>query len=85
LQVKVRYISSLRDISGKAEEILTLQKGKTIADLKEELATKYSKDLVDENSVIVMLNDKGANTPERLKTSLKEGDIITLLPMIAGG
>jgi MoaD family protein len=91
LSVQVRIPTVFRKFTA-GESLVELQPG-TIADLIDELDQQYpgmKKQLMaDERSlhrfVNVYVNDEDARYLERLDTKVSEGDVVSLLPSVAGG
>jgi len=90
LKVHVKYLLWLAQKAGTSEELIEIPENTTIAGLLEKLAkTKQGVSKVLEevlrgkSEVIVLHNSK---TPlQGLSTTLKDGDIIVLIPPVSGG
>lgn len=88
MKVSVRFHSRLREIVGKKEVQLELRDGAKLRDLlgalielygptfKEEILDKANKPIV-----ILMLNGKSVS----FDAELEDGDIVSIMPPIAGG
>jgi molybdopterin synthase sulfur carrier subunit len=75
---KVLFFAHLRDAVG--EEFLSLKAdGKTVAELKIELAAKY--DLPKMDTVMTAINEEFASNDE----VIHEGDEIAFIPPVSGG
>jgi len=75
---KVLFFAHLRDAVG--EEFLALDaSGKTVAELKAELASKY--DLPRMETVMTAINEEFAANDE----VIREGDEIAFIPPVSGG
>jgi sulfur-carrier protein len=75
---KVLFFAHLRDAVG--EEFLKLDvAGKTVAELKEELASKY--DLPKLDTVMTAINEEFAQDDE----VIGEGDEVAFIPPVSGG
>lgn len=75
---KVLFFAHLRDAVG--EEFLSLKAaGKTVAQLKTELAAKY--DLPQMDTVMTAINEEFASNDE----VIREGDEIAFIPPVSGG
>ncbi|MCM3726757.1 molybdopterin converting factor subunit 1 [Neobacillus cucumis] len=75
---KVLFFAHLRDVVG--EEFLTLEAaGKTVAELKAELAAKY--DLPRMDTVMTAINEEFASNDE----VIREGDEVAFIPPVSGG
>ena len=93
VQVKVRYFTTLRELAGALEAKLTLMDGATLADLIEIVASKYGKEAREylytkgkvDPSIYFLINGENSRSLSGLKTKLKEGDIVAIIPPIGGG
>jgi sulfur-carrier protein len=75
---KVLFFAHLRDAVG--EEFLTIDaSGKTVAELKAELASKY--DLPKMDTVMTAVNEEFASNDE----VIRDGDEIAFIPPVSGG
>jgi MoaD family protein len=91
LSVEVRIPTVFRKFTA-GESVVTLQAG-TIADLIEELDRHYpgmKRQLMAPEGqlhrfVNVYVNDEDARYLDRLDTKVSEGDVVSLLPSVAGG
>jgi len=93
LKITVRFFAALREIVGKKEETLRFpNKEVTIEKAFKLLIERYGKDFVeyvfDEQSgeirsyLQLLVNEKSVNA---LKTKLKDGDILVIVPPVGGG
>ena len=87
-KVIVKLLSRFRDLVGKEAIVLDLTEGSTVECLLEKMLDLYGEEFErsiwseDKNlQVILMLNGKIT----KLDNKLKNGDIVTLLPPVAGG
>lgn len=96
MRVKVKYFTTLRELSGTAEEELTIRDGANLADLIEEVASKYGKEAHDylyqkeeswkvDPSIYFLINGENSRILSGLDTKLKDGDVIAIIPPIGGG
>jgi len=93
VRVKVRYFTTLRELAGTPEERLALRDGATLADLIETIASKYGKEARDylytngkvDPSIYFLINGENSRLLSGLKTKLKNGDIVVIIPPIGGG
>ncbi len=91
MSVQVRIPTVFRKFTA-GESLVELQPG-TIADLIDELDEQYpgmKKQLMANEDqlhrfVNVYVNDEDARYLERLDTKVSEGDVVSLLPSVAGG
>lgn len=88
MKILVRFFSRVKEIVGEREIQLELEDGAKIRDLLETLIKLYGltfkEEVLDKAGkpiVALMLNNEGVN----LEAELKEGDVVSVLPPIAGG
>jgi len=93
VRVRVRYFTTLRELAGVPEEKITLKDDATLADLIEIVASKYGKEARDylytkgkvDPSIYFLINGENSRVLSGLKTKLKDGDIVAIIPPIGGG
>ena len=96
MQVKVEYLGHIRHMLGsEREEEVEIEDGALVADLLETLSDKYGesfKETVYEPSskdvkanFMATVNGYLLNQLNGLKTKLRQGDHIILMPVISGG
>jgi molybdopterin synthase sulfur carrier subunit len=97
LQVSVRFFTSLREIVNKKEETLKFQEGArvTVDRVLKTLRQRYDKRFVEyvydsktgevAGFLQFLVNGKSASTLNGLKTELKDGDVLAILPPVGGG
>ena len=97
LIVKVLFFTSLREITGKKEEIveLTLMDESTIDRILEVLKNRYGESFVDyiydsktndiRGFLQFLINGKSIQSPNVLMTKLNDGDVLAILPPVGGG
>ena len=93
MKVKVKYFTTLRELAGAPEERIELKEGAMLADLIKIIASKYGKEAQDylytkgkvDPSIYFLINGKNSRILSGLKTKLKNGDIIAIIPPIGGG
>ena len=84
-KVQIRYLAALRDRTGRKREEVSFPSGATLRDVAEWLNQHYALSLPNPQ-VMATLNGRGwEQFPLKLSTEIKEGDIISLFPPIAGG
>ena len=83
--VQIKYLAALRDRTGRKREEVRFPSGATLWDVAEWLNQHYALSLPNPQ-VMATLNGRGwEQFPLKLSTEVKEGDIISLFPPIAGG
>jgi molybdopterin converting factor small subunit len=92
--VRVQYTAQLRAAIGRGEEELELADGSSLADLLVHLASCWDRAaqahiLTDSGqprlSLLLVVNGLAVAVSDAGKTILHAGDIVTLMPPIAGG
>lgn len=93
-RVTVKFFTTLREIVGKKEEKIELGSASTVDGLLRFLSQKYGKEFKDyiydelgnvRGHLQFLINGKSVTTLQGLKTKLKEGDQIAILPPVGGG
>ncbi len=85
IKVQIKYLSALRDRTGRRQEEVSFPPGATLRDVAEWLNGRYALSLPDPH-LMATLNGRGwEQFPAKLSTEIKEGDVICLFPPIAGG
>jgi len=93
ISITLKYFATIRDITGKKEESLSLKKGYSVMDLLIKLSEIYGEKLsqfiFDEKREIkenltFLINGKAIKN-ENLNRKLKDGDVFVILPPISGG
>lgn len=83
--VCIRYLSGLRDTTGTGTEEVRFPPGTRLRDLSLWLAKRYGVE-VPGPSVMGTVNGRGwSQTSQALETELRNGDEISLFPLLAGG
>ncbi len=94
IKVAVRFFTTLREITGRKEELLELPKPISVDALLRELSKKYGKDFDDyvfdelgdvRGHLQVLINGRSVSTMQDLKTQLKDADQVAILPPVGGG
>ncbi|NDP27929.1 MAG: MoaD/ThiS family protein [Flavobacterium sp.] len=78
MKVCVKYFGMIAESAGKIEEVLELEQGLSIKELKDQQLKKYQ--IRDAESVQIAVNQNLDNEVE-----LKDGDEVAFLPPFAGG
>jgi len=96
LRIKVEYLGHIKNMtSNKREEELNVEEDFTIADLLNLLAKQYGesfrkavyepKSMEVKANYIITVNGYLLNQLNEIETKLKNGDHVTLLPIVSGG
>ncbi len=93
MKLRVQYTAQLRTVTGRPEEVVELPEGSSVAALLKHLAANsdgaaahlLSADGQTHRSLLVVVNDSAMGTRDAQNTELRCGDVVTLLPPIAGG
>lgn len=94
MKLRVQYTAQLRTVLGCSEEELELPDGSTLATLLAHLVTHHNHvaapHLVTaagqtQTSLLVVVNDFAIAAHQSAAVVLRPGDVVTLLPPIAGG
>ena len=95
MKVSVRLFTTLRELAGKSEETLEFDvEIVTVKDILEELTKRHGKAFKDylfseEENVReylqLLVNGRSVSFLEGLKTQLREGDQVAIVPPVGGG
>ncbi|MEM2896006.1 MAG: ubiquitin-like small modifier protein 1 [Candidatus Bathyarchaeia archaeon] len=95
MRVTVKFFASLREMTKKRDEVFNLDEGLLVKDLVKILIDKYGSEfkyyVYDENKgslkqdIQFLINGRNVLTLDGLKTRLKDGDQIAILPPVGGG
>jgi molybdopterin synthase sulfur carrier subunit len=92
VKLRVRYSSQLRTAMGRDEDELELPAGSSLEMLLMALAERNSQAAAHlvaggrpRASLLVVINDRAIPARQAAATVLAEGDVVDLLPPIAGG
>lgn len=78
MKVTVKYFASMRDRVGRAEDVVEIADGATVADVWKQVAG--DQDLLPNNTLIAV-NMEYTDS----KQALKDGDELALFPPVTGG
>ena len=81
MRVKVLFFAAARDLAGASETVLELDVGATIADAVIALATAHARLGPHLGRMRVARNEAFADSTE----GLADGDVLALIPPVAGG
>ncbi len=94
MKVKVKFFTSLREITGKKEDEIQSPRTIRVKELLDSLSKKYGRKftdyLYDEKGKVrtyiqILVNGRGINVLQGFETKLKEGDTIAIFPPVGGG
>ena len=97
VEVKVRFFTSLREIVGKREEILSFSEREIVTvdlvlkTLSKKYGTSFTKYVYDEKTgkpkifLQFLVSGTSISTLNSLETRLKVGDVLAILPPVGGG
>lgn len=94
MQVRVEYTAQLRAIVGQADECLDLPEGSSLAQLLRQLAQDRHRDVATylltpsqelQPSLLIARNRTFVSPRDAHTVIINAGDVITLMPPIAGG
>ncbi|MEN6378078.1 MAG: MoaD/ThiS family protein [Methanofastidiosum sp.] len=79
MKILVKYFASFKELTGKTQESIQIEKGKTTKDLLEIIMKKYN--FKDNVNIVIALNQ------EYIKTDilLKDGDEVAIMMPSSGG
>jgi molybdopterin synthase sulfur carrier subunit len=80
LKVNVRYFGQFRDFTGKQEEILEVEVGITVEEIREHVRGIYAK-IAAKEEVLVAVNGSFGS----LDQVIKEWDEVAFFPPVSGG
>jgi MoaD family protein len=85
IQVRIRYLGAVRDLTGHREDAATFTTGATLGDVAAWLRDRYDL-IVPSAQVMAVLMGRGWEQLEQgLATKLRDGDAVALFPPVAGG
>jgi MoaD family protein len=95
--VTIKFFATFREITGKREQNMELhEKETTILDVLNQLSDEYGRDFKEyifepsarkslRPQISVIVNGQSVRNLEKLRTRIKDGDTIAILPPISGG
>jgi molybdopterin synthase sulfur carrier subunit len=94
VKVKIRFFASLREIAGKREDVVELTGEVDVNALLREVVRKHGEKLyrrifdefgnVNEN-LQFLVNGVDVSKLRGMETTLKDGDVVAILPPVGGG
>ena len=89
MRVEVLLFGPPRDTAGIPEEKISIEKGSKLEDLVRLLKVRhgptFSKAVRGKGSTIILVNGLNPDSLEGMKTVLKDGDTVAILPATFGG
>jgi molybdopterin synthase sulfur carrier subunit len=94
MKVKVKFFTSLREITGKKVDEIHLQNTVTVEELLTLLSEKYGKNFREyiynkkgevQKFLSFLVNGKNINIMQGFDTKLQDNDVVAILPPIGGG
>jgi MoaD family protein len=97
LRVSVRFFTSLREITGRREEILQFADSEavTVDKVVRKLAEHYGKGFAEyvydgrtgevKGFLQFLVNGRSSSTLDGLSTKLEDGDVLAIIPPVGGG
>ena len=94
MKLRVQYTAQLRSLIGRLEEEVELPEGSSLAALLDHLAVRLGEGPAVHlrtaggqiaRNLLVVVNDSAKSAHEASATMLQPGDVVLLLPPIAGG
>lgn len=94
MRLRVQYTAQLRAAVGRAEEEIDVPEGSNLAELLLRVASEMCRDAAGyllapggelQPSLLVAVNDRAISTSEAVTVPINSGDVVTLMPPIAGG
>ena len=95
MKVKVRYFTTLRELARSTEEEIEVENGITLGDLLGKIVLKYGEEafnyLYDRKSGAVdpsiqfLVNGVSVQNLQGIRTELKDGNVVAIVPPIGGG
>ena len=94
MKIKVKFFTSLREITGKKEDEVQSSSIITVEELLAHLSKKYGRELTeylyDEKGKVrayiqILINGRGIKVLQGFETKLKEGDTVAIFPPVGGG
>lgn len=89
----IKLFATLRDITGKKEMTIDIEDGQTVAQMIDQLrdqSPELAREIVDDNGeltglVHIVVHGRHIQWLDGLETTIRESDIIVLMPPSAGG
>lgn len=94
MKIRVKFLATIREITGVPEIELDLRSGDTVGVALQALQARYGTEFKEATTgttaggipkVRFLVNGRNTDFLEELETELKDGDIMVLVPPVAGG
>jgi molybdopterin synthase sulfur carrier subunit len=94
MKSRVKFFTTLREITGKKEEEVESSSDITVKELLTRLSKKYGVEFTDyiydekgdmRTHIQILINGRGIEVFQGLETKLKEGDTVAIFPPAGGG
>lgn len=94
MKVKVKFFTTLREITGKREEEIKSSGDLTVDELLEQLSKKHGRRFTDyvydetgnvRSYLQFLINGRSITIMQGFKTRLREGDSVAIIPPVGGG
>lgn len=94
MKIHVKFLATIREITGKPEIELEIRPGDTVGAALQALQALYGPEFKEATTgttaggipkVRFLVNGRNADFLEELETKLKDGDVMVLVPPVAGG
>jgi MoaD family protein len=94
MQITVRYFTLLRTVTGAREERIDAKEGSTVEDVLKTLSAKYGKEFDrfiysgrDRKGLklLFFLDGRIIEEADGFKTKLENGNVLAIMPPVAGG
>jgi molybdopterin converting factor small subunit len=85
ITITIKYLVSVRDMTGRREEAVSFPSGSSLRDVADWLLRTYGIALPNPHLMSV-LNGKGwSQYPQKLLTKIHDGDVVCIFSLISGG
>jgi len=95
LKIKVRYFTTLRELARTMEEEIEMENGTTLVDLLEKIVLKHGEAAFNylydrksgaiDPSIQFLVNGVSIRNLQGIRTELKDGNVVAIVPPIGGG
>lgn len=94
MKVRVKFFTTLREITGKKEEEVESSSTITVKELLTQLSKKHGTEFTDyvydekgnvHTHIQILINGRSIDVFQGLETKLKEGDTVAIFPPVGGG